>query len=294
MDILKKCKQENSKLRKFVENNTRGGGLDSLLVKPVQRICKYPLFFKSLIKHMEEEHPHRPAIVKAMEQIKVVAGKVDDNVKMFSERQKVLEVFEKVDECPKDLVKPNRTLVCHLQAMLSTGSKKPKPYEIYVFNDIILLVKNKTSSTWTFSQRVSQHFKHQLSLLNVTLKTSAKSKTSFEILHKKKHASGTELERFHLECGTEEECMRSMQGLIDAQEDHTEQQELLDMRRQGSDRRSARGLGDRRTWTRRTARTTSKGKKNEGTLTKEAGLKLLERRYVQGNEGGNYRVGDAA
>lgn len=290
MDILKQCKTENSKLRKFVDNNTRGGGLDSLLVKPVQRICKYPLFFKSLIKHMEEEHPHRPAIINAMEQIKEVAGKVDDNVKQWSERQKVIEVFEKVDDCPKDLVKPNRTLVCHLQAMLSTSSKKAKPYEIYVFNDIVLLVKNKTSSTWTFSQRITQHFKHQLSLLNVTLKRSSKSSTSFEILHKKKHASGTNLERYHVECGTEEECMRSMQGLMDAQEDHLEQMERLDMRRQGSgDRRSGRGL-ERRTWTRRTGRTASKDSRNE----KKAGLKLLERRYVADQDGGNFSVTDAA
>ena len=288
---------ENSKLRKFVENNTRGGGLDSLLVKPVQRICKYPLFFKSLIKHMEEEHPHRPAIIKAMEHIKEVAGKVDDNVKQWSERQKVIEVFEKVDDCPKDLVKPNRTLVCHLHAMLSTGSKKAKPYEIYVFNDIVLLVKNKTSSTWTFSQRVTQHFKHQLSLSNVTLKRSSNSKTSFEILHTRNHASGTNLEHYHIECDTEEYCMRSMQGLEDAQEDHMEQTQRLDLRRQGSDRRSGRGL-ERRTWTtRRTGRTASKGSKNpknDGTLTKKAGLKLLERRYVADQPGGTFSVTDAA
>ena len=84
--------------------------------------------------------------------------------------------------------------------------------------------------------------------------------------------------------------MRSMQGLVDAQEDHLEQKERLDLRRQGcGDRRSGRGL-----WTRRTGRTTSKGSKNDSTLTKKAGLKLLERRYVADQPGGTFSVTDAA
>ena len=87
--------------------------------------------------------------------------------------------------------------------------------------------------------------------------------------------------------------MRSMQGLEDAQEDHMEQTQRLDLRRQGSDRRSGRGL-ERRTWTRRTGRTTSKGSKNDSTLTKKAGLKLLERRYVADQPGGTFSVTDAA
>ena len=38
----------------------------------------------------------------------------------------------------------------------------------------------------------------------MTLKRSSNSKTSFEILHTRNHASGTNLEHYHIECDTEE------------------------------------------------------------------------------------------
>eukprot|EP00939_MAST-03C_sp_MAST-3C-sp1_P005103 g5103.t1 len=98
VDCLKECRSKNTRLQKWLASKSGTIGLDSMLVKPVQRICKYPLFFRGLLKHMEEGHPSRPKIVNAMNKIKAVASKVDDKVREWSERAKVIDVYNTVKD----------------------------------------------------------------------------------------------------------------------------------------------------------------------------------------------------
>jgi len=55
LKTLTGCKRANKKFRKYlqeVQQPACGGlTLESLLIKPVQRICKYPLLFDSILKH---------------------------------------------------------------------------------------------------------------------------------------------------------------------------------------------------------------------------------------------------
>ena len=47
--------------------------LDSLLIRPVQRITKYHLFFRDLLASLESTHPHRKALENALTNVKVCA-----------------------------------------------------------------------------------------------------------------------------------------------------------------------------------------------------------------------------
>lgn len=57
----------------------RGLRLDSYLIKPVQRICKYHLIFRDILKHTEEDHVNR----KSLEDVYGVMVKIAEIVYIF-------------------------------------------------------------------------------------------------------------------------------------------------------------------------------------------------------------------
>jgi hypothetical protein len=57
---------------------TAAWSLDSLIIKPAQRLLKYPLLLTDLLKYTSTDHPDYPAIKQALEQIKDAAGRIND------------------------------------------------------------------------------------------------------------------------------------------------------------------------------------------------------------------------
>ncbi|KAJ5952018.1 uncharacterized protein N7479_010431 [Penicillium vulpinum] len=57
---------------------TTAWDLDSLLVKPVQRILKYPLILRDLLESTPNDHPDRAAIASALEEVTNVSHRINE------------------------------------------------------------------------------------------------------------------------------------------------------------------------------------------------------------------------
>ena len=62
LDTLRRCYANNRKLEQWLDRvrhkpRCLGLGVIDLLIQPVQRICKYPLLFDELLKHMDSDDP---------------------------------------------------------------------------------------------------------------------------------------------------------------------------------------------------------------------------------------------
>ncbi|KAJ9366186.1 hypothetical protein DTO282E5_9125 [Paecilomyces variotii] len=68
---LKEC-------REWASDLTSAWNLDSLLVKPVQRILKYPLLLTELLNATPEDHPDRAAIMAALEGVTNISVKINE------------------------------------------------------------------------------------------------------------------------------------------------------------------------------------------------------------------------
>lgn len=79
---LKECKQ-------YANDLTTAWDLDSLLVKPVQRILKYPLLLDQLLEATPENHPDYTALDVAAREMKGVSMRIN-------EAKKQAEIFEQV------------------------------------------------------------------------------------------------------------------------------------------------------------------------------------------------------
>ncbi|GJP94274.1 Rho guanyl nucleotide exchange factor [Aspergillus niger] len=68
---LKEC-------RDWASDLTTAWDLDSLLVKPVQRILKYPLLLAELLDSTPDDHPDHPALVSALEEVTNISVRINE------------------------------------------------------------------------------------------------------------------------------------------------------------------------------------------------------------------------
>ncbi|OOF93739.1 hypothetical protein ASPCADRAFT_172640 [Aspergillus carbonarius ITEM 5010] len=68
---LKEC-------RDWASDLTTAWDLDSLLVKPVQRILKYPLLLAELLDSTPSDHPDHPALVSALEEVTNISVRINE------------------------------------------------------------------------------------------------------------------------------------------------------------------------------------------------------------------------
>ncbi|KAJ5325626.1 uncharacterized protein N7506_008728 [Penicillium brevicompactum] len=67
--------------RNYASDLTTAWDLDSLLVKPVQRILKYPLLLQDLLESTPNDHPDRVAIANALEEVTNVSHRINESKK---------------------------------------------------------------------------------------------------------------------------------------------------------------------------------------------------------------------
>merc|ERR1712032_1264079 len=70
----------------------RNLNLFSFLIKPVQRLCKYPLLLKAILEHSNEDHPDYQNLIKAKQEIEVVVDYVNKKKKDAENLQTLLEI----------------------------------------------------------------------------------------------------------------------------------------------------------------------------------------------------------
>jgi hypothetical protein len=70
----------------------RNLNLANFLLKPVQRICKYPLLLREVIKYTEEGHVDSENLVKALFKIETVVTIVNEGARQAEGVHKMLEL----------------------------------------------------------------------------------------------------------------------------------------------------------------------------------------------------------
>lgn len=162
----------------------KGLFLQSYLIKPIQRVCKYPLLLRELIKYTPEDHPDFQPLQNAFEKINEVVANINEGQRQAEGLQRIIDLQKLIDGVDT-LVAPNRNLQKEgdLNFYKSSKSKHPEKRHVFFFSDLILLTVRKGE----------KKFEHKLSvpLENCTLTVLADSshiKNSFELVQgEKKH-----------------------------------------------------------------------------------------------------------
>ncbi|KAJ3259155.1 Rho guanine nucleotide exchange factor 4 [Boothiomyces macroporosus] len=113
--------------------------LPGFLLKPIQRICKYPLLIREMIKNTPPDHSDLISINKAMERMQNCVATINECARKLNGMKPMLEVQNRFSE-KINIVSSNRFLVREdtIQVMFSDSKKTRK---MFMFNDMLILAR---------------------------------------------------------------------------------------------------------------------------------------------------------
>ncbi|KAA8594207.1 hypothetical protein FQN60_005041 [Etheostoma spectabile] len=100
-DAVRIAKEAKPAFHKFLEQNMRENkekqALGDLMIKPVQRIPRYELLVKDLLKHTAEDHPDHPYLLDAQRDIKRLAEKINKGRRSAEEAEREARVIQEIE-----------------------------------------------------------------------------------------------------------------------------------------------------------------------------------------------------
>ncbi|EGG17431.1 pleckstrin domain-containing protein [Cavenderia fasciculata] len=119
------------------------------LLSPIQRLCKYPLLIRELIKNSDEKHPDLPSLEGAYAKIQAVVLLVNESKRKAEVQQQMWKIHEQLETSEKfDFLTPTRYLLREdtLRELTEDRTAVAGRSHYYLFNDIIMRTKKDKKS----------------------------------------------------------------------------------------------------------------------------------------------------
>lgn len=119
--------------------------LPSLLIKPVQRVCKYPLLLQQLLKSTEPDTAAYRELNAALEALQRVATKVNETRRVHENRQLVEELKHRVTDWKgiTNIEQQCGQLLLHERATVHHKNDVVKDLCVYLFEKMIVVGKDQ-------------------------------------------------------------------------------------------------------------------------------------------------------
>ncbi|RUS20845.1 Dbl homology domain-containing protein, partial [Jimgerdemannia flammicorona] len=124
--------QENLQLQKLASMIEPSYELPSLLIKPVQRICKYPLLLGELIKSTDKEWKYYDELVAGREAVQRVTMRVNEVQRKLENAQAVEELKRRVEDWKVGLI---------VDKFLMSSNDAERELHVFLFERILLICK---------------------------------------------------------------------------------------------------------------------------------------------------------
>lgn len=137
--------EETPKLRRLESLVEPTYELPSLLIKPIQRICKYPLFLRELIKFSSKDDPFFEELEAGEASIKRVTDRVNETRRRQENEIVVMELERRVEDWKGHSVASFGSLLLEDTFQVMKGDVE-REYRVYLFERILLCCKENTPS----------------------------------------------------------------------------------------------------------------------------------------------------
>ncbi|RPA79294.1 hypothetical protein BJ508DRAFT_143744 [Ascobolus immersus RN42] len=140
---------EQSRLAKL-PHPVSSAGVAPFLIKPVQRICKYPLLLREMIKYSDPKDPMLPELKEGMESVERINAKVNEAIRKKDMAMQVEELSGRVDDWKGHKLESfGDLLLCGQFPIVKSDAKGEveresnpnRQYHIYMFESILLCCK---------------------------------------------------------------------------------------------------------------------------------------------------------
>ncbi|KAL6070881.1 Rho guanyl nucleotide exchange factor [Balamuthia mandrillaris] len=171
-ETLLACEKKNKEFKAFLESRHHEPELCYLqltdfLIKPVQRLCKYPLLLRELLRHTDKAHADYSALESAYQKIQNVVTSVNTQKQNEEDLEKVAELLNILQGTEKfgvQLMVPGRRFIEEgfiEQAIKSgTGVCEFQTMRYYLFSDLLILCESSASAqAQSEEKKVGKHSK---------------------------------------------------------------------------------------------------------------------------------------
>ncbi|BGP43224.1 Guanine nucleotide exchange factor for Cdc42p [Rhodotorula kratochvilovae] len=205
---------ENAALSRLAHVLDPVSELAPLLIKPVQRICKYPLLISQLLKNTPEGYPYYDELKAGLESIMRVTDKVNEEKRRKDNMQAVEELNQRVEDWKGHDISSFGQLLLQ-ESFIVIKSDNEREYNVYLFERIILCCKEvgalgkkdkKSNSILKRppSQRINKlQLKGRIFVNNITGASQIHHRSGQYLLEVRWRGDVTE-EAFTIKCRTEE------------------------------------------------------------------------------------------
>lgn len=108
-EVKMKLEKNNEKFRNFLAKVSCNHTLDSLLLMPIQRVPRYELILKELVKRTREDHPDYENLKDAQSKAQKTAEALNEHIRQIENETKVVEVMKSFPNDELNLIRPAAT-----------------------------------------------------------------------------------------------------------------------------------------------------------------------------------------
>ncbi|CAD8156205.1 unnamed protein product [Paramecium pentaurelia] len=138
-------------------NLFRGCDLNSFLIKPVQRLPKYALLLKDLVKHTWKSHPDYNNLVKTLQSFNSVTGQIDKQIENILRNQALFDLQKKFfDVLNENIVESTRNFILNESTYLLRQGQE-ELVELYLCSDLIVLSKKTQVDQEQINERLLEY-----------------------------------------------------------------------------------------------------------------------------------------
>ncbi|KAI8832138.1 Dbl homology domain-containing protein [Chytriomyces cf. hyalinus JEL632] len=115
---------------------TKFTDLKELLLRPMQRMTRYPLLLRELEKRTPDNHPDKPLIKQAIETVSSIALAVNQKMEGIQHAHQLFQAFQQTLNCPPNLITEKRRCLLNIDAVDSRSVR----YRLFLCSDLIMVV----------------------------------------------------------------------------------------------------------------------------------------------------------
>ncbi|CAG8452434.1 10617_t:CDS:2 [Ambispora leptoticha] len=193
--------------------------LPSLLIKPIQRICKYPLLLQELLKYTDKnENPYYDEIEQGLKAIKRVTDRVNETRRKQENEAVVKDLERRVEDWKGHNISSFGSLLLE-DVFIMQKDDSEREYHVYLFERILLCCKdtskqnpkNNIIKNNRRQKRASLQLKGRIFIHNITAVVNHSHPGLWLI--KVFWRGDTEMESFSLKCRNEEQLKKWQNAL---------------------------------------------------------------------------------
>ena len=153
-ELLRQAAKGSSAFRAFVADvpampGMHGLGLNDFVIKPVQRLCRYPLLLRELLKHTPRTHADHADLLRAVDELSKTLDAVNESKRADEQCSRVVRYAQRLELGDRStFITPTRRFLreATLRELQPDGTTTADATYVF-FNDLVLRVRPAGSNT---------------------------------------------------------------------------------------------------------------------------------------------------